>query len=195
MRPFLFLTRSKNRKMSSGAEIEQLQVIGIADNAVITQVWRLADPLCRAEGVELVQVEYQREHGGMTLRLYLDKPGGITLDDCATISRQLGDILDVGLESLPPYRLEVSSPGSQRPLGKLSDFERFKGCRAKIRTARALENGRKNFTGTLEGISGPDIRLNLDTGPITIAMADIVKAHLINFNGETACLSQTSNAS
>lgn len=181
--------------MSSGAEIEKLQIVGISGNTVVAQVWSLAEPLCRAEGAELVQVEYQREHGGLTLRIYLDKPGGITLDDCADISRQLGDILDVGLESLPPYRLEVSSPGLQRPLGKLSDFERFKGCRAKIRTTGTLGKGQKNFTGTLDGVSGRDVRLNLDTGPITIAMADIVKAHLINFNGETPCLSQTSNAS
>ena len=181
--------------MDSGVEKkENLQVVGIASNPVLGQVWSLADPLCRAEGVELVQVEYQREHSGLTLRLYLDKPGGITLDDCADISHQLGDILDVGLESQAPYRLEVSSPGLQRPLGKISDFERFKGCRAKVRTTRPL-NGQKNFTGTLDGVSGLDVRLHLDTGPITIALADIVKAHLININGETACLSQTSNAS
>lgn len=180
--------------MESGCLKENLQVVGITASSVIGQVWELADPLCRAEGVELVYVEYQREHGGLTLRLYLDKPGGITLDDCTNISRQLGDILDVGLESQPPYRLEVSSPGQQRPLGKLSDFERFKGCRAKVRTNRPL-NGQKNFSGTLDGVSGSGVQLILNSGPITIALADIVKAHLINFNGETECLSQTSNAS
>ncbi len=180
--------------MNSGEKKELLQIVGIAGNPVLGQVWELADPLCRAEGVELVHVEYQREHGGLTLRLYLDKPGGITLDDCADISRQLGDILDVGLESQTAYRLEVSSPGQQRPLGKLSDFERFRGCRAKVRTTRPL-NGQKNFTGTLDGASGLNVRLNLNTGPIIIALTDITKAHLINFNGETACLSQTSNAS
>lgn len=180
--------------MNSGVKTEKLQIVGVTANPVIGQVWRLAEPLCLAEGVELVQVEYQREHGGLTLRLYLDKPGGITLDDCADISRQLGDILDVGLESQAPYRLEVSSPGLQRPLGKLSDFERFKGCRAKVRTSRP-QNGQKNFTGTLGGVSGLSVQLILDKGPITIALADIVKAYIINFNGDTACLSQTSNAS
>jgi len=180
--------------MNGGVGTQNLQVVGIDSNPVLGQVWNLADPLCRAEGVELVQVEYQREHGGLTLRLYLDKPGGITLDDCADISRQLGDILDVGLDSQAPYRLEVSSPGLQRPLGKLSDFERFKGCRAKVRTIRPL-NGQKNFTGTLAGVSGLDVCLHLETGLIAIAIANIVKAYLININGETACLSQTSNAS
>jgi ribosome maturation factor RimP len=164
--------------------MSDLQVVGISANAVIGQVWRLAEPLCRAENLELVHVEYQREQGGLTLRLYLDKPGGITLDDCADISRQIGDILDVGLESLPPYRLEVSSPGIQRPLGRLSDFERFKGCQAKVRTNRPLD-GQKNFTGTLNGVSGCNVQLTLDKGSIAIALADIAKAHLINFNGET----------
>ncbi len=180
--------------MNSGVETEKLQVVGITANPVIGQVWRLAEPVCLAEGVELVQVEYQREHDGLTLRLYLDKPGGITLDDCANISRQLGDILDVGLETRVPYRLEVSSPGLQRPLGKLSDFERFKGCRAKVRTRRP-QNGQKNFSGTLDGVNGLDVQLILDKGPIAIPVGEIVKAYLINFNGETACLSQTSNAS
>ena len=180
--------------MESGDLKENMQVVGITASPVIGQVWRLADPLCRAEGMELIHVEYQRERGGLTLRLYLDKPGGITLDDCANISRQLGDILDVGLESQPPYRLEVSSPGLERPLGRLSDFERFRGCRAKIRTNRPL-NGRKQFSGILDGVSGLSVQLILDKGSVTIALAEITMAYLINFNGETACLSQTSNAS
>jgi ribosome maturation factor RimP len=180
--------------MNDGMEKENLQIVGLAENPLLGRVWRLAAPLCQAEGVELVQVEYQREHGGQTLRLYLDRPGGITLDDCADISRQLGDLLDVGLDLPGSYRLEVSSPGFQRPLGKLSDFERFKGCRAKIRTTRPL-NGQKNFSGTLNGVNGLEVQLALDKGPVAIALSDIAKAHLINYNGETACLSQTSNAS
>ena len=180
--------------MSDGMEKETFEIVGLAANPILGRVWRLAEPLCRAEGVELVQVEYQREHGGLTLRLYLDKPGGVTLDDCADISRQLGDLLDVSLELTTPYRLEVSSPGLQRPLGKLSDFERFKGYPAKVRTTRPL-NGQKNFSGILNGVSGLEVQLTLDKGPVTIALSDIAKAHLINYNGETACLSQTSNAS
>jgi ribosome maturation factor RimP len=180
--------------MNDGMETETLQIVGLAATPVLGQVWRLAAPLCQAEGVELVQVEYQREHGGLILRLYLDKPGGITLDDCADLSRQLGDLLDVGLDLPASYRLEVSSPGLQRPLGKLSDFERFKGCRVKVRTTRPL-NGQKNFSGVLNGVSGLDVQLTLDKGLMTIALSNIAKAHLINYNGETACLSQTSNAS
>jgi ribosome maturation factor RimP len=180
--------------MNNGLEQEELQAVGMTSNPVVLQVWRLATPLCLSVGVELVYVEYQREQGGLTLRIYLDKPGGITLDDCAAISRELSDLLDVRLSVQAPYRLEVSSPGSPRPLGKFSDFERFEGCQARIRTTRAL-NGQKNFSGKLAGVSGHDVQLVSDKGPVSIALKDIAKAHLINFNGETACLSQTSNAS
>jgi ribosome maturation factor RimP len=92
---------------------------------VAEMVARLADPVCQSEGMELVHVEFQREPGGLTLRLYLDKPNGVTLDDCVAISRQLEDILDVHARDIPPYRLEVSSPGIERPVGKLADFMRY----------------------------------------------------------------------
>jgi len=162
------------------------QVVGMAANPIVGTVWRLADPLCRGEGMELVHVEYRREPGGRILRIYLDKPGGVTLDDCANISRQLGDLLDVGLDTEAAYRLEVSSPGEQRPLGKLDDFERFQGCRAKVRTGQPI-GGRKNFTGTLEGVDASNILLGVDNQTVSIVFADIIKAHLINYDGENPC--------
>lgn len=168
-----------NRK-AANTKNEELRIVGLTDNPMLAQVWRLAQPLCLGEGVELVHVEYQREHGGRTLRIYLDKSGGITLDDCAGISRQLSDILDVGLETDAPYRLEVSSPGMPRPLGKLDDFNRFKGGRIKIRTLRPLD-GRKNFTGILDGVNGPMVRLNVDNQSVDIAFADIAKAYITHF--------------
>ena len=179
--------------MKNGTGMKNINVVGMTTNPIVVKVWQLADPLCLAEGIELIYVEYQREHSGLTLRLYLDKPGGITLDDCANVSHQVGDMLDVELDTPKAYRLEISSPGTQRPLGKLSDFERFKGYRAKIRLLHPLK-GQKNFTGTLNGVSGLNVQFLLDKESITIALADIVKAHLININGETECLSQTSNA-
>lgn len=168
-------------------DVEALNIIGASENPVIGRVWRLADPLCRGEGVELVHVEYGREHGGRTLRIYLDKSGGITLDDCARISRQLSDILDVGLEIDGAYRLEVSSPGMPRPLGKIDDFERFRGARVKIRTTRPI-NGQKNFTGTLTDVNGPTVHLEVDSHPVAIAFTDIAKAHITHMNGDKACL-------
>lgn len=172
--------------MSHSKNSETHQVVGGTANPIVASVWRLAEPLCLSEGMELVHVEFQREQAGRILRVYLDKPGGITLDDCVNISRQLGDILDVGLDTQSSYRLEVSSPGFQRPLGKIEDFKRFKGMHAKIRTAQAV-NGQKNFSGTLDGVSGLNIQLMVDSRSISMALDDIVKAHLINLNGENAC--------
>lgn len=154
-------------------------VVGSASNPVVGRVWQLAEPLCLGEGMELVHVEFQREPAGRTLRIYIDKPGGVMLDDCVNISRQLGDILDVGLDMELAYRMEVSSPGVQRPLGRLSDFERFQGHRVKVRTSQPIQ-GRKNFTGTLEGIEGLYVRLVVGGQRMDIAFTDIVKAHLIN---------------
>lgn len=164
-------------------DIEMPIIVGGGANPDIGRVWQLAEPLCRGEGVELVHVEYGREHGGRTLRIYLDKSGGITLDDCANISRQLGDILDVGLKNQGAYRLEVSSPGMPRPLGKIDDFEHFKGGRIKIRTFRPI-NGQKNFSGILTGVSGPTVHLSVDSHPVAIAFTDIAKAHITNMNGD-----------
>ena len=164
--------------MVTGNDDSALSVVGITGNPIVGRVWQVAEPLCQSEGVELVHVEYQREPGGRTLRVYLDKPGGITLDDCARISRQLGDLLDVALDVEEPYHMEVSSPGISRPLGRLSDFERFRGHRVKIKIARAL-NGQKNFTGTLEGIDGTMVRLKINDQTRNIVFADIVKAHLL----------------
>ena len=172
--------------MAAGSSENMAQVIGMTANPIVARVWQVAEPLCQSEGVELVHVEYQREPGGRTLRVYLDKPGGITLDDCAHVSRQLGDMLDVALDVEEPYRMEVSSPGMSRPLGRISDFERFRGRRAKIKTARVID-GQKNFTGTLEGVDGLAVQLKVKDQTRRIVFADIVKAHLLQHNGENAC--------
>ncbi len=168
-------------------DVKTPKIVGASSNPVINRVWQLAEPLCQGEGVELVHVEYGREHGGRTLRVYLDKAGGITLDDCAHISRQLSDILDVGLETEGAYRLEVSSPGMPRPLGKMDDFERYKGKRVKIRTTQPI-NGQKNFSGILAGVSGQTVHLEVDRHPVAIAFTDIAKAHITYINGDKACL-------
>ena len=147
------------------------------EQKVINQIWSLAEPLCESEGLELIQVEYQRESAGRILRLYVDKPGGINLDDCVAVSRQLSDILDVNLDDVGPYNLEVTSPGPERPLGKKEDFDKFNGNRVKIKTYQPL-NGRKNFTGVLLGIAGDEVSLQVDGQTITLAYGDISKARL-----------------
>jgi ribosome maturation factor RimP len=157
---------------------QPLSVVGLTANPMIGSIWRWAEPLCRSEGIELVQVEFQREQGGRALRLYIDKPGGVTLDDCTQISRQIGDLLDVKLETELSYRLEVSSPGLDRPLGKADDFERFKGQRAKIRTALPI-NGQKRFTGILEGMESNVVRLQISHQSIAIPFDQITKAQVM----------------
>jgi ribosome maturation factor RimP len=144
---------------------------------IVEQARDLIEPLCESEGVELVHLEYQREAGGRILRLFIDRPGGVTLDDCVRISRQSSDLLDVYLENTGPYRLEVSSPGPNRPLGKRLDFDRFKGSRVKIRTAQSVD-GQKNFKGVLMGISEEMVKLSIDGKIAYIPYQEIITARL-----------------
>jgi ribosome maturation factor RimP len=165
---------SDNREQQSALKKEQ---------HIIGRVERLAEPLCASEGLELVHVEYQREPGGRILRLYIDRTGGVSLDDCVNVSRQLNDLLDVYLEDIGPYNLEVSSPGPERPLSKLQDYERFKGCKAKIKTWQPIDD-RKNFTGVILGVAAEQIQLSSNEKTVTIPFGDISKARLVDVGGE-----------
>lgn len=144
---------------------------------------RVAEPLCEAEGTELVHVEYQREAGGKVLRFYIDKPGGVRVDDCAYISRQLGDLMDVNFENIGPYRMEVSSPGPDRPLGKKQDFEKFRGRTVKIRMLSETEQGKpvkhKTIQGILSGISDEIVNIQVGEGTAGIPFREIVRARLV----------------
>src|SRR6476659_9969093 len=97
---------------------------------------QLSEPVVAGQGYELVDLEFKNEPqvGGWVLRVFIDKPDGVSLDDCAAVSRELSAVLDVE-DAIPiAYSLEVSSPGLNRPLKKAADFERFVGKKAKIRT-------------------------------------------------------------
>lgn len=145
---------------------------------IVDKVTPLAESLCEAEGLELVHVEFHREAVGWVLRVLIDKPEGVTLDDCAHVSRQLGDLLDVAIENLWPYNLEISSPGAERPLVKLQDFERFEGRLAKLKTRVPILK-QKNFKGVLRGISGEMVHLLVEDKLIDIPFQEIVKAKLV----------------
>jgi ribosome maturation factor RimP len=134
-------------------------------------------------GIGLVDLEYKREGRDMVVRLFLEKEGGINLDDCAAVSRELSDILDV--EDFMPehYTLEVSSPGICRPLKKVADYERFVGELVKVKTFEALSddagNKRKTFVGKLVGIEGGIISIDLTEGQhATIPLEKVAKANL-----------------
>ncbi|MGE0086631.1 MAG: ribosome maturation factor RimP [Desulfococcaceae bacterium] len=157
------------------------------DRMVAARVSELAEPLCQAQGLELVHVEYQREARGRILRFYIDKPGGVMVDDCAAVSRQMSDLLDAGFEDIGPYHLEVSSPGTERPLGKITDFEKYKGQTVKISTSRAAE-GKKKFQGILGGVS-PDglVSLQIGENAVLIPFAEIIRARLVSQRREKGC--------
>ena len=150
----------------------------------LAQVNRIAGPVCDAEGLELVHAEYQMEPAGKILRLYIDKPDGVTIDDCAAVSRQVSDLLDVYMEYDESYSLEVSSPGENRPIGKPADFDRFKGHAVRVKSARPID-GQKNFRGTLMGIEENTVKLMINDQIVAIDIEHITKARLINTIGES----------
>ena len=146
---------------------------------MVDRVAAAARPLAEAEGLELVAVEYQREAGGWVLRVYLDKPGGIGLDDCQRVSQQLGDLLDVEDLIEHAYTLEVSSPGLDRPLVSEADFARFAGRLVCLQTAAPLE-GQRRFRGRLLGIAAGAVRLEVEGGrQVAIPHAAIERARLV----------------
>ena len=147
------------------------------EQKIVDQVGVLAKPVCESEGMELIHVEFQRESRGRILRLFIDKPDGINLNDCVVISRQMGDIIDVNLGDIGPFNLEVTSPGPSRPLTSAEDFEKFKGNRVKIKTNRSI-NGQKNFKGIILGCSDGQVNLQLGEQIFTIPNQDILKARL-----------------
>ena len=110
---------------------------------------QLLEPVVSGLGFELVDVEYVKEGGTWYLRAYIDKPGGITVDDCEAVSRQFSDILDEKDYIEDSYVFEVSSPGLGRPLKKEKDFARSIGEEVEIRTYRAIDR-QKEFTGILK---------------------------------------------
>jgi len=144
---------------------------------IIDRVQTLIDPILSSEGMELVEIEYRREARGWTLRLYIDKEGGVTLDDCTRISQEVGRILDVEDFILDPYTLEVSSPGLTRPLKKEKDFIKYRSRQVKVKTFEPVEN-RRYFKGRLVGISDGLIEIELKEGVFQIPLSNVAKANL-----------------
>ena len=129
-------------------------------------------PLIEQHQFELVDVEYVKEGGNWYLRAYIDKPGGITVDDCELVSRALSDLLDEHDFIEDAYILEVSSPGLGRPLKKDKDFARSIGEEVDVKTFRAIQH-QKDFTGILKAYDKEKIVLELEGGEeMTFARAD-----------------------
>jgi ribosome maturation factor RimP len=157
----------------------------------IERVREIAERVALSIGLELVEIEFRGGGKSRMLRLYIDKPGGVTHEDCANLSREVGTILDVEDAVPGAYVLEVSSPGLDRKLTRAADFERFVGSRIKLMTRDPL-NGNRHFEGKLQSFQ--DGRLTLDlappknkrkpqatTGPqlLEIALDNVEKANLV----------------
>jgi ribosome maturation factor RimP len=147
------------------------------EKKIMADVEALAEPLLESEGFALIDVEYRRERHGRTLRLIVDKEGGVTLGDCAHISSQLGDILDAKADLLGSYHMEVSSPGLDRPLKKPKHFDQFKGRQVAIKTRSPIE-GKRDFRGKLDGLSDGMVLVEVEGQVYGIPYEDISRAHL-----------------
>lgn len=127
-----------------------------------------------ALGYELVDVE--RSPGGRLVRVFIDKPGGVDVEDCASVSNHLTRLLAV--ENVDYERLEVSSPGLDRPLKKAADFARFAGHEAQL-TLREPIDGARKWKGTLRGLEGEAARLDTEKGTLSIPFTAIERARLV----------------
>jgi len=145
----------------------------------LTQIETLILPILDDLGYELVDLQLQQDGKQMALRIFVDKPAGITLDDCVEVSREVSAIRSA-------YRLEVSSPGLDRPLKKGADFDRFVGKKARLKSKHLIDpdqrgTTRKTFVGTLLGFEDGNVRLELTDkqgGVVAIPLADLDKANL-----------------
>ena len=149
-----------------------------AEDKLEKAVLEVLHPIVEENSCELVDIKYLRERGGRILRIFLDKEGGVTVDDCANVSRELSVVLDA-YDIMPKhsYTLEVSSPGLRRPLNRQSDYERFKGRKVKIKTTDPVED-RKVFSGTLLGMKGEMILMEVDGRSYSVPIASVSKANL-----------------
>ena len=126
-------------------------------------------------GYELVDV--QASNSGRLLRLFIDKPGGVGLEDCAAVSRQLSRVFEV--EGIDYERLEVSSPGLDRPLRKGADFARFAGHKAEVRMRTPDATGRRRFVGVLRGADAGRVQMELDGQTVALELGDVERARLV----------------
>lgn len=141
-------------------------------------VYQMTEPITQELDLELVDVEYVKEAGQYILRVYVDKPEGITLDDCQEVSSQLSDLLDEKDPIPGSYTLEVSSPGIDRPLKKDVDFERFAGRNVDVATYTPVYNKRKKFTAELVGLVDDKVALIVDEEQIEVPRDQISKISL-----------------
>ncbi|NLX18695.1 MAG: ribosome maturation factor RimP [Desulfobulbus sp.] len=151
--------------------------MGDDSERIIASIQEFADPLLADLGMELVEVQFRREGHGWVLRLFIDKENGVTIDDCAEVSREISAYLEVEDPIEHAYHLEVSSPGLERPLRKREDFSRFSNRLARLKLHEPV-NGQYVLIGTLLGLEGESVMLALDHEIVHIDLENIVRARL-----------------
>jgi ribosome maturation factor RimP len=139
---------------------------------------RILEPVVESLGYELVLLEYVPQRGGGLVRLFIDSLGGITLKDCERVSREVSGTLDVEDPIPQGYRLEVSSPGMDRPLVKPEHFERFVGRDVAIRLS-VPRSGRRRFSGRLLGYANRSVSVQTEDGQVEFGLDEIERAHLV----------------
>ncbi len=148
------------------------------EQAVAGQIRDLIKPVVTDLGFELYDVQFRREGHGWVLRLIIDSDKGIKLDDCATVSREVGHLLEVEDPIEQAYNLEVSSPGLDRPLRDAGEFQRFSGKKAKVTTREPID-GQHHFVGTIVSCTDDVLLLATDQDEVEVPMSLIKKARLV----------------
>ena len=150
----------------------------MASSSVADRVQAIAERVAIDHGLELVHAEVAGPDNKPIVRIFIDKPNGVTHQDCSEVSLHVGTVLDVEDFIHASYTLEVSSPGIERGLYKLQDYERFAGSLAKLKTRKPV-NGQRNFRGRLLGIDGEDILIEDRTsGRVKVPFEVVAKANL-----------------
>ncbi|HEX4895364.1 MAG TPA: ribosome maturation factor RimP [Solimonas sp.] len=139
---------------------------------------QLLEPVVEAIGYELVLLEFSPSASNSLLRIYIDSPGGIGLDDCEKVSREVSGVLDVEDPISTAFRLEVSSPGLDRPLAKPAHYERFMNEQAKVQLI-APRNGRRRFVGWIRGVNATAVTLETSEGTVELPLAEIERSRLV----------------
>jgi ribosome maturation factor RimP len=148
---------------------------------ILEKVRQIAAPLAAQEGLELVDVEMGGMGGRQTLRLFIDKAGGVSLDDCSSVSRAVSAALDVEDFIDGAYDLEVSSPGLDRPLRTPEHFEKFKGSKVRVKTFGPIPEceNRKTFVGELQGFAEGRVIVDVDGKLFHVPHAQVSKASVV----------------
>ena len=144
----------------------------------LTHLWELFEPVVNGMGFDLIEIEHfpNPKHG--VLRLYIDKPEGVVIEDCSAVSHQVSALIDVEEPVSGQFNLEVSSPGLDRPLRRLKDFQRFVGSQVKIKTVMPLD-GQRNFKGRLLKADEEVLVIETDTEELSLPMNAIEKARIV----------------